>query len=78
MGQQQLVLDTHSLHSIPLTPHALATMSKGTRFISAAIPTLVLYLLLLAQVFPTPFLSADVAGQVLPVVSLAGRLEVLC
>jgi dolichyl-phosphate mannosyltransferase polypeptide 3 len=44
-------------------------MSKGTRFLTLAIPAVVLYVLLLADIFPAPFVSKEIADQILPVVS---------
>lgn len=49
-------------------PHSF-TMSKGTRFLQAAIPTVILYIVLLLNILPVPFVSKEAADQVLPVVS---------
>lgn len=44
-------------------------MSKGTRFLRLAIPAFILYVLAFFQILPTPFLSAESADAILPVVS---------
>ncbi|RSH80474.1 uncharacterized protein EHS24_009054 [Apiotrichum porosum] len=43
-------------------------MSKGTRFVTIAIPAVVAYLLMLINVLPVPFVSAETADQILPVI----------
>lgn len=50
-------------------------MSKGTRFVTIAIPAVVAYLLMLINVLPVPFVSAETADQILPVVSAAAVEE---
>ncbi|WWC85416.1 uncharacterized protein L201_000279 [Kwoniella dendrophila CBS 6074] len=42
-------------------------MSKGTQFLTLALPTIILYILALANIIPVPFLSQEIAGQILPV-----------
>ena len=44
-------------------------MSKGTQFVSFAVPTFVLYVLALFHFIPVPFFSSDSADAILPVVS---------
>ena len=46
-------------------------MSKGTRFVTFAVPAVIVYFLLLLHVLPTPFLAQETADQILPVVSPA-------
>lgn len=60
-------------------------MSKGTRFLTVAVPVALVYLLMLASILPVPFVDADTASLILPVVSvllvshyLEGREAVLC
>lgn len=44
-------------------------MSKGTRFLTAAVPAAIVYLLLWLHVLPTPLIAREAADQVLAVVS---------
>lgn len=44
-------------------------MSKGTRFLTLAIPLLLLYILALYHIIPTPLLPTKLADDILPVVS---------
>ena len=44
-------------------------MSKGTRFLRLAIPTVILYFLALWHILPVPIVSTEVLDLVLPVVS---------
>lgn len=44
-------------------------MSKGTRFLTLAIPLLLLYILALYHIVPTPFLPTKLVDDILPVVS---------
>lgn len=46
-------------------------MSKGTRFVTFAVPAVLAYFLLLLHILPTPFISQETADQILPVVSSA-------
>ncbi|EKD01264.1 hypothetical protein A1Q2_04421 [Trichosporon asahii var. asahii CBS 8904] len=43
-------------------------MSKGTRFVTFAVPAVIAYFLLLLHVLPTPFLAQETADQILPVI----------
>jgi hypothetical protein len=45
-------------------------MSRGTRFLTLAIPLIAIYLLALIGLLPVPFLSEETVNQILPVVSL--------
>lgn len=49
------------------------TMSKGTRFVTFAVPAVLAYFLLLLHVLPAPFLSQETADQILPVVSAPAK-----
>ncbi|WWC67236.1 uncharacterized protein I206_101143 [Kwoniella pini CBS 10737] len=42
-------------------------MSKGTRFLTLAIPSIILYLLALFHILPIPIFSQEIADQILPV-----------
>ncbi|WVQ82606.1 hypothetical protein IAT38_004736 [Cryptococcus sp. DSM 104549] len=42
-------------------------MSKGTRFVTAAVPAIFLYLLALFQILPVPLLSEQVSNEIFPV-----------
>ncbi|AFR92553.1 dolichyl-phosphate mannosyltransferase polypeptide 3 [Cryptococcus neoformans] len=42
-------------------------MSKGTRFLTLAIPLLLLYILALYHIIPTPLLPTKLADDILPV-----------
>jgi dolichyl-phosphate mannosyltransferase polypeptide 3 len=44
-------------------------MSRGTRFLTLAIPISLVYLLMLAGILPVPFLSTEITDQILPAVS---------
>lgn len=44
-------------------------MSRGTRFITLAIPLTIIYLLMLIGILPVPLVSQELADQILPVVS---------
>lgn len=44
-------------------------MSKGTRFLTLAVPLLLLYILALYHIVPTPLLPTELADDILPVVS---------
>lgn len=43
-------------------------MTKGVRFVSAAIPAFLLYVLAFFHLIPVPFVSAQAADAILPVV----------
>ncbi|WVQ94222.1 hypothetical protein IAU59_001300 [Kwoniella sp. CBS 9459] len=42
-------------------------MTKGTRFLTLAIPAVLLYVLALFQILPVPLFSEEIAGLILPV-----------
>lgn len=56
-------------NNIQPSQQAPTDMSKGTRFVTLAVPALIAYILLLLNVLPTPFLAEETAAQILPVVS---------
>ncbi|TXT05041.1 hypothetical protein VHUM_03861 [Vanrija humicola] len=43
-------------------------MSKGKNFLAAAIPAAIVYLVLLFGILPVPFLAAETAAEILPVI----------
>lgn len=45
-------------------------MSRGTRFLTLAIPVALVYILMFFGVLPVPLLSQESADQILPVVSV--------
>lgn len=57
----------NNIQPVPSTDRP--TMSKGTRFVTFAVPAVIAYFLLLLHVLPTPFLAQETADQILPVVS---------
>jgi hypothetical protein len=52
-------------------------MSRGTRFLTLAIPITLVYLLMLAGILPVPLLSSEVTDQILPAVSQPQALSKL-
>ncbi|OCF34809.1 dolichyl-phosphate mannosyltransferase polypeptide 3 [Kwoniella heveanensis BCC8398] len=42
-------------------------MSKGTRFLTLAIPAVLLYILALFRILPVPLFSEEMTNQILPV-----------
>lgn len=56
----------NNIQPVPSTDRP--TMSKGTRFVTFAVPAVIAYFLLLLHVLPTPFLAQETADQILPVV----------
>ncbi|WVF66618.1 hypothetical protein IAT40_001358 [Kwoniella sp. CBS 6097] len=42
-------------------------MTKGTRFLTLAIPAVLLYILALFQILPVPLFSEEIVKQILPV-----------
>ncbi|EJT47504.1 hypothetical protein A1Q1_03616 [Trichosporon asahii var. asahii CBS 2479] len=56
----------NNIQPVPSTDRP--TMSKGTRFVTFAVPAVIAYFLLLLHVLPTPFLAQETADQILPVI----------
>ncbi len=52
-----------------ITSTAPPAMSKGTRFVTVAVPAAFVYLLMLFAILPVPFVARDTADLILPVVS---------
>lgn len=61
---------TTSKRHCSLLTHSLRyfIMSRGTRFLTLAIPAFIIYLLLLSNILPLPLISQETANQILPVV----------
>jgi hypothetical protein len=68
VSRSELNHEPPSLHSVYTT--SIITMSRGTRFLTLAIPLIAIYLLALIGFLPVPFLSEETVNQILPVVSL--------
>jgi dolichyl-phosphate mannosyltransferase polypeptide 3 len=47
-------------------------MTRATRFLTLAVPSIIVYILALFQVLPVPFISEKAANEILPVVSGQG------